>query len=236
MRNVIHEIRNQLAVASANVEAFRDGLLQPTSERLGAVLQALADASALLREVPLDPHQGPPGLESQPRTIDVCKVITTAVMGLEAAAAERGVGFDVHQCTVHEPQCRSFLGDPLRVAEIVTNVVANAIRYTPAGGRIEIDCRPSAGVLTMSVTDDGPGVRSDEIGRIFEAGFRGAASADTTGVGVGLSLTKRFVEEHGGTIEVKNVPDHGARFTVSLPGRPLEPPPASDQGGILSLI
>jgi signal transduction histidine kinase len=236
MKNVIHEIRNQLAVAAANVEAFRDGLLQPTSERLGAVLQALADASALLREISLDPQQGPPGLASQPRTIDVCKVITTAVMGLEAAAAERGVGFDVFQCTVHEAQCKSFVGDPLRVAEIVTNVVVNAIRYTPAGGRIEVDCRPSGGVLTMSVTDDGPGIRGDEIGRIFEAGFRGAASADTTGVGVGLSLTKRFVEEHGGTIEVQNVPNHGARFTVRLPGRPVEPAPPTGRDGILSLL
>jgi signal transduction histidine kinase len=236
MRNVIHEIRNQLAAAVANVEAFRDGVLSPTPQRLSAVLQALSDASALLREIPGDPGHAAPSLPSRLRPINVCKVITNAVMGLEAAAAEHDIAFAVHQCTAHHDECEDFLGDPVRVAEIVINVVANAIRYTPAGGRIEVDCRRAGGSLTMSVRDEGPGVRSDELGKIFEAGFRGTASIATDGSGVGLSLTKQFVEEHGGSIEVENLAGLGARFTVRMPGSRIEAAPQPNQDGALSLL
>jgi len=222
VRRVVHEIRNHLAVAIANVEAFRDGVLEPSPKRLSAVLQALHEVEILLRE--LTPGQSAPfaAPTAHPQRINVCDVITNEVLACEATAAEHGITFRVQQCTAHDPACRNFAGDPVRVGEIVNNVVSNAIRYTPRGGRIDVDCRPSAGTLALTVTDGGPGVRSDELSKIFEAGFRGAASVGTSGSGVGLTLVKQFVEEHGGTVEVENVADRGARFTVRLPGMPLD--------------
>ncbi|MEA2785373.1 MAG: two-component system, OmpR family, phosphate regulon sensor histidine kinase PhoR [Candidatus Eremiobacteraeota bacterium] len=221
MRRVIHEIRNHLAVAIANVEAFRDGVLEPTPKRLSAVLQALGEVKNLLGE--LTPRQMDPQPAPAPnaRRINVCDVITNEVLAFEAAAAEQQIAFHVQQCTVHGPECANFTGDPVRVGEIVNNVVSNAIRYTPRGGQIDVDCRPAGGILTLTVTDGGPGVRSDELAKIFEAGFRGAASAGTTGSGEGLALVKRFVEEQGGTVEVENVAGRGARFTVRLPPMPI---------------
>jgi len=221
VRRVLHEIRNHLAVAIANVEAFRDGVLEPSPKRLAAVLQALGEVDVLLRELSPGKPLSRPVLASRARSINVCDVIGNEVLAFEAAAAEHEITFCVEQCTTHSAACLNFDGDPVRVAEIVNNVVSNAIRYTPRGGRIDVDCRPARNALTLTVTDGGPGVRSDEIVRIFEAGFRGAASAETDGSGEGLALVKRFVEEHGGTIEVENIADRGARFTVRLPG-PLE--------------
>jgi two-component system sensor histidine kinase BaeS len=218
MKSVIHEIRNQLAVAIANVEAFRDGVLYPTPERMGSVLQALADATALLAEIPVDPQAAPAELAPAMRPINVCEVITNAVLAFEGLTAERDIAFNVRQCSAQNHNCETFLGDPIRVAEIVNNVVSNAIRYTPDGGQIDVDCRRSGGGLAITVTDDGPGVRGDEIARIFESGFRGAAAHNTSGSGVGLALTARFVEQHGGSIQVENVPGRGARFTVRMPG------------------
>jgi signal transduction histidine kinase len=222
VRRVIHEIRNHLAVAIANVAAFRDGVLEPSPQRLSSVLQALGEVENLLGELtprPLAP-QAPLGTNAQ--RINVCDVITNEVLAFEAAAAEHEITFCVQQCTAHGPACVNFTGDPVRVGEIVNNVVSNAMRYTPPGGQIDVDCRPSGGVLTLTVTDGGPGVRSDEFGKIFEAGFRGAASVGTTGSGEGLALVKRFVEEQGGTVDVENVADRGARFTVRLPGMPFD--------------
>jgi two-component system sensor histidine kinase BaeS len=221
VRRVVHEIRNHLAVAIANVEAFRDGVLEPSPKRLAAVLQALGEVETLLRELTPGQMSSEPALAMHRRTINVCDIIANEVLAFEAIATEHAIAFGVQQCTAHEPACSNFAGDPVRIAEIVNNVVSNAIRYTPPGGRIDVDCRPSGGTLTLTVTDGGPGVRSDELGKIFEAGFRGAASAGTTGSGQGLALVKRFVEEHGGTVEVANVADRGARFTVRLPGTPL---------------
>ena len=220
MRRVIHEIRNHLAVAVANVEAFRDGVLEPSPKRLSSVLQALAEVGSLLSE--LTPQQIAPQapLGSKAQRINVCDIITNELLAFEAAAAEHQITFRVQQCTKHTAACTNFSGDPVRVGEIVNNVVSNAMRYTPPGGEIDVDCRRSGGMLTLTVTDGGPGVRTDELAKIFEAGFRGAASVGTAGSGEGLALVKRFVEEQGGTVVVENTVDRGARFTVRLPGMP----------------
>lgn len=236
MRRVVHEIRNHLAVAIANIEAFRDGVLEPSPKRLAAVLQALGEVEVLLSGLTPGPSSQPPALAMEVRPIDVCDVITNEVLAFQAVAAEREIGFRVQQCATHDPACLNFAGDPVRIAEIVNNVVSNAIRYTPRGGVIDIDCRRSGAALTLTVTDNGPGVRDDEVGRIFEAGFRGTASAKIAGSGVGLALVKQFVEEHGGTVEVGNVADRGARFTVSLPGTPLAVRAYVRDDGTISLL
>lgn len=215
MRTVVHEIRNHLAVAIANVEAFRDGVLAPSPARLAAVLQALHEANALLSDVSVE--SGPASLTLATRTVDVCDVITNEVLGLEALAKERGVSFDIRQCAHHDAACKEFACDPVRIGGIVNNVVSNAIRYTPQGGHVDVECRRVDGEIALDVTDDGVGVDREDAARIFESGFRGRASRDTTGSGLGLALTRRFVEEHGGSIGVHDVDGHGARFDIRLP-------------------
>ncbi|MBV8580170.1 MAG: sensor histidine kinase [Candidatus Eremiobacteraeota bacterium] len=234
MRRVVHEIGNHLAIAVASIEAFRDGLLEPSPEWLEAVLQALREVDALLEELAPEHSSGEPVLAASARPINVCAVVTNEVLAFEATALKHGIAFSVERCMVHDPACVNFDGDPIRIAEIVNNVISNAIRYTPSGGRIDIDCRRSGGALTLSVTDGGPGVRDDEIERIFDAGFRGSASGNTAGSGLGLALVKRFVEEHGGRIDVENVAERGARFTVHLPGTAIDARLAED--GTVSLL
>lgn len=225
MRRVVHEIRNHLAVAIANIEAFRDGVFEPTPQRLAAVLQALGEVDVLLRDV--SPTAEFHGLESVPRLINVCDIITNEILALEASAAERGIVFRVSQCAEHTAECRNFLGDPTRVAEIVNNVVSNAIRYTPQGGEIDIDCRRSAEQLTLTVTDGGPGIAAADMSHIFESGYRGGLAELTGHNGFGLALVKTFVEAHGGAVTAENVPAGGARFTIRLPGSALAAPDGS---------
>jgi signal transduction histidine kinase len=199
MRNVIHEIKNHLAVAVANVEAFRDGVFEASPARLAAVLQALAEADMLLSRLPHDS--------------------ATATFPTSTGAG-----------------CRRFGGDPVRVAEIVNNVVSNAIRYTPVGGRVEVDCRGSDGTLMLSVSDSGPGIADVDRERIFAPGYRGGAASGTTGSGLGLALAKRFAEDHGGSIEILNANGSGARFVVKLPGTQLSTIAHEDADGALSLL
>jgi two-component system sensor histidine kinase BaeS len=231
MKSVIHEIRNHLAIAIANVEAFRDGVLEASPARLGAVLQALREVDVLLGSIPLG--KAAPSDAAAIQMTDVCHLIANEVLAFEAAAKEKGIAFNVERCADEHAQCSSFACDPTHVAEIVNNVVSNAIRYTPRGGRIDIECRRADG-LTLMVTDSGPGVRDHEREQIFESGFRGTASEATTGSGLGLSVVQRFVAELGGSVAVENVPGSGARFTVNIPTveRTREP----DADGVISLL
>jgi signal transduction histidine kinase len=233
MNNVIHEIRNHLAVAVANIEGFRDGVLAPTPERLRAVLQALEEAGVLLGELPTTLAVA--NDEPEMQAMDVCDVIANEVLALEGSATKRGLSYNIQRCVTSTALCRAFHGSPLRIAEIVNNVVSNAIRYTPAGGRIDVDCRHSDGSLVLTVSDGGPGVAPEDRARIFDAGYRGTASAGKAGSGLGLGLARQFVEAHGGSIRLVDPDAPGAKFVVTLPGKPLTAVrPTPD--GILSLL
>ena len=213
---LIHDIRNRLTVARANVEAFIDGKLTPTPGRLKGVLQSLSQLEELVTE--LRASQQASEADTRPMQIDVCEVLTREYDALEAVAAEKGISFSVGRCPVKVEACGHFIGDPVRIGQIVSNVLLNAVRYTPPGGTVRVDCSHRAGQLEISVTDSGPGVPPSEAEKIFKRGYRGAASAGAPGSGFGLAIAKEFVEAHGGTIEVAKSSNEGARFVVRLPG------------------
>jgi signal transduction histidine kinase len=108
-------------------------------------------------------------------------------------------------------------GDRTRLEQVAANLVDNAVKYTPAGGRVEISIGREANRGFFRVADTGPGIPSDELPRIWDRLFRGDASRAERGLGLGLSLVKAIVEAHGGTVSVDSQPGAGATFTVWLP-------------------
>lgn len=215
MRPLVHEMRNHLAIAVANIEAFIDGKLEPSPGRLQAVLQALQELDVLMNEIGTDTLAP----RSEPRAIDLCELLQNDLTSIEAAAEEKGVRLECRRCDAAHDACRKFEGDPVRIGQIVKNVLLNAIHYTPPGKLVSVDCSRGAGELRFSVSDQGPGVPSAEQERIFEAGYRGAAAEGTAGSGLGLSIARQLAEEHGGTIEIRSDGRSGANFTVRLPGK-----------------
>lgn len=219
--STVHEIRNQLAVAVANIEAFIDGKLKATPDRLNAVLQALLEVDVLVDELRgVSATGGSPRLES----VDVCHVLLNELIGIEAAAAAAGIELSVARCTAKHPECVSFVCDPGQVGQIIKNVLLNAVRYTPRGGVIAVDCHREPGVLAVAVSDRGPGVRPEERATIFEPGIRGSAASGLPGSGLGLTVVKRLVGAHGGSVIVDRGELGGARFSVRLPGTFTAPP------------
>jgi two-component system, OmpR family, sensor histidine kinase BaeS len=217
---------NQLAVAVANLESWLDGKLEPTPLRIKSVLQALAGLDALIDDLygaaSASGETPVADMRAHARVIDVCSTISNEVMGLEAAAAEKGVRLELAQCRVVHSECLSFFGDPVRIGQIVKNVALNAIRYTPAGGRVFVDCHRGPGRLELLITDEGPGLSAEDARRIYEPGYRGSAAgiASVAGSGLGLSVVKQLVEEQGGRVEVVRR-ERGAAFLVQLPGQAL---------------
>jgi signal transduction histidine kinase len=101
----------------------------------------------------------------------------------------------------------------------VHSLLDNAVRYTPAGGRVTLHAGLDAAGISLSVQDSGPGIAADELPRVFEAFWRADPARSSRGSGLGLTLAKRIVEALGGHIEASSNPDRGSRFDVSVPTR-----------------
>jgi len=107
-------------------------------------------------------------------------------------------------------------GDPVRLRQLVTILVDNAIRHSPPGGEVRVAVRTAGRSAGLSVEDDGPGVRPEDLPRVFDRFWR-APGAPEGGTGLGLAIAQWIVERHRGRITVSNRPSGGARFDVHLP-------------------
>ncbi|MDF1566895.1 MAG: ATP-binding protein [Spirochaetaceae bacterium] len=108
-------------------------------------------------------------------------------------------------------------GDPVRIRQIMGNLVDNAIKYGPEGGCVDVRCGSSEDKAFVDVLDDGPGVSESEKTRVFERLYRGDRSRGSRGLGLGLSMVKALTEAHGGTVSVSREPGRGAKFRIVLP-------------------
>jgi two-component system, OmpR family, phosphate regulon sensor histidine kinase PhoR len=111
------------------------------------------------------------------------------------------------------------MADGSMLAQVFSNLIDNAIRYTPSGGAVELSARESGDMITVSVQDNGRGIEEKHIPRIFERFYcvDKARSRDTGGTGLGLSIVKHIVRDHGGQVFVKSVPEQGSTFSFTIP-------------------
>jgi signal transduction histidine kinase len=107
--------------------------------------------------------------------------------------------------------------DPDRIEQVIANLLDNAIKYSPDGGRIDVDLATEDGLACLSVRDFGVGIPEDRRERLFERFYRAHADDTVSGMGLGLFVARHVVELHGGTIGVEVPPSGGSRFTVRLP-------------------
>jgi signal transduction histidine kinase len=111
-------------------------------------------------------------------------------------------------------------GDPERVHQVVANLLENAVRYTPTGGRVEVRARRAATGVTIEVCDEGPGIAEAQQARVFERFYRAdtARASSDGGAGLGLAIAQWIVDLHGGDIHPERREPHGCRMVVTLPG------------------
>ena len=197
MRALVHEMRNHLAVAVASIEAFRDGVLEPTPARMGAVLQALGEIDVLLRELPR--VNGSPVVTPAPaldaRGVDLGEIVVNEVLAFEPLAREKGAHFHLRERAGVAPAGPAPDADPVRAAEMIDAVLTNAIRRVPSGGRVEVDC-----------------VRAEAILRVTVDGGRDARAPE----GFDLAHLRAAIERWGGSLEVQDVDRAGVRFTLRI--------------------
>jgi len=151
-----------------------------------------------------------------PEETDVCQIVEAAMDILQPSAASKGVILEKH---LAPPECLVF-GDPQRLQQVVWHLLSNAIKFTPRGGRAKVTVRTTGGQCQIVVSDTGAGIASELLPYVFDRFWRTEAPDEHrySGLGLGLSLAKRLVELHGGTISATSAGlNHGATFTVLLP-------------------
>jgi signal transduction histidine kinase len=142
------------------------------------------------------------------------EVLTTALTLVRDQAVRRDIGLEL----VVDPGVTTIAADRRKVRQVVLNLLANAVRFTPDGGRVAVSARQGVDAVEVSVSDNGIGIAADEQARIFEEFAQARARATThDGTGLGLTLTQKFVALHGGRIWVDSAPGEGSTFTFTLP-------------------
>jgi PAS domain S-box-containing protein len=145
---------------------------------------------------------------------DLSSIVEHSVTASAPVAAAREI-----ELTSSTPPLPPVTVDPVRIGQVVDNLVSNALKFTPAGGRVAVRASADAGRARIEVEDSGAGISAEEQERLFERFFRTerAQTAAVPGVGLGLSIAKAIVEAHGGTISCRSAPGRGSTFAIELP-------------------
>ncbi len=212
LAEISHELRNPIAIVQGNIEALIDGVYPADQAHLEPILEETKVLSRLvedLRTLSLA-EAGTLTLHREPTDVDVLAGDVVGSFQVAATKANAAVTADV-------PNDLPILDvDPIRLREVLGNLVDNALRYVPAGGTVTVGGRAAGGGLELTVTDTGPGIEPDLLPTVFD---RFAKSADSRGSGLGLAIARAIVEAHQGTISAESpVADgHGTRIRISLP-------------------
>ncbi|MBM7055810.1 HAMP domain-containing histidine kinase [Streptomyces sp. RHZ10] len=235
--DVAHELRTPLSNIRGWLEAAQDGLADPDP----AFVASLLEEAVLLQHI-IDDLQDLAAADAgvlrlHPEPVEARELLSQVAAAHQARAENAGVTLTVAAATTApDPSALSALSalsaDPVRLRQAVGNLVSNAVRHTPEGGRVTLTAYvagpdasgQSGGTVVIEVTDTGSGIPADDLPHVFDRFWRAEKSRSrrTGGSGLGLAIVRKLVEAHGGTVEATSTEGEGSTFALRLPG-------ASDQ-------
>lgn len=219
--DVAHELRTPLSNVQGYTEALRDGVLQPDAATLDTIHRQVTYLARLIDDLRLLAETEAGDFRVHPEPESLGDIIRQAAGAFAPKAAAQGVAVaaDAPEDLPAVPLDRT------RIEQVIGNLVDNAIRHTPPGGTVTISAaqeRGGDGAVTVAVSDSGEGIPADVLPYVFDRLYRVDRSRDraTGGAGLGLTIARKLVEAHGGTITAESVPGKGSRFAFSLPAAP----------------
>jgi len=215
MADVAHELRTPLTVVQGNLQAILDGVYPLEM----AQVHTLYDETRLLARLVDDLHDlaladaGQLRLERAP--VDLAVLARTAVGHFAPGAEAAGVALEL-AAEEHTPEV---IGDAGRLAQVLRNLLSNALRHTPAHGEIRLSAARSGESVEMRVSDTGPGIAPEDLPHVFERFYRADRSRtrESGGSGLGLAIARSIVASHGGTIAAESRPGQGTTIVIRLP-------------------
>ena len=212
--NVAHEFRTPLSGLRGYLEGFQDKVFTPDESNLSACLKQVARLEHLIDDLSLlsRVEAGIERIVAQP--VFAHKLLEQVKAGFAPSFAQKGVDLQIVQSTREDVQV---FADAHRTLQVLSNLVFNALRYTPLGGRVALWLSIEDDKVIFHVKDTGQGIPEADLPHVFTRFYRADKARGSEGSGIGLTIARYFVEAQGGTIQVESKPNEGAHFYFTLP-------------------
>lgn len=213
--DVTHELRTPLSNLKGYLEAVRDGVIKPGADTIRSLSEETSLLSRLVDDLQELSLAESGELKLDCRTRDIAELINQTVTTMQNQATTKGISLSADL----PDDLPAVNIDSHRINEVLRNLLENAIVHTAGGGNVTVTAQQQGKWVEVSVTDDGKGIPVTELLNIFERFYRVDKSRTriTGGSGLGLTITKRLVEAHGGRIEAQRRPEKGSRFFFTIP-------------------
>jgi two-component system, OmpR family, sensor histidine kinase BaeS len=208
--DIAHELRTPIAVLQGETEAILDGVTELTPAAAASLHEEILRLARLVEDLQTLAAAQAAGLNLRAERLDLSEVAAVAGAAQQRARHDAGLTCETDLTSV------AVNGDPLRLHQVVTNLLTNAIKYTPPGGQVRLTVGAVGTNAVLEIQDTGPGIPANELPHIFERFHRGDHD-NVPGSGIGLAVTAELVAAHHGTIEITSPPLGGTRATVRLP-------------------
>jgi two-component system, OmpR family, sensor histidine kinase BaeS len=209
--DVAHELRTPVAVLQAGHEALLDGITEPTPDQLASLRDEVLRLARMVGDLQTLAAADAAALHLTRRPCDLAGIAAAAADSLAGRFEAAGITLDRKLAAV------GIDADPRWLHQVVTNLLTNALKFTPAGGRVTIAGGPIGAKAVLTVTDTGTGIPADELPRIFDRFWRGRQAAQTSGSGIGLAVAAELAQAHDGQLTARSQPGEGTELTLTLP-------------------
>lgn len=212
--DIAHDLRTPLQVIAGYVEAMRDHVLKPTTDRLDTIYSEIELLQRLISDLFMLAKADAGELPLQRQSVQPQELLARVERSFTNQAARQKV-----RLRVEAPDNLPALhADEERLTQVLSNLVSNALHHTPEGGEVHLSARRVGDHVALAVSDTGQGIPADALPHLFERFYRVDKSRKGAGTGLGLAIARSLVEAHGGTIRAASDGlGHGATFTLSLP-------------------
>lgn len=213
LADVSHELRTPITVIQGNVEGILDGIYPADEARLKSILEETQILSRLVDDLRTMALAESGSLQLKREPANLASLIQEASTGFEAQANEKEITLNLSLAEVDDLNL-----DPLRIREVLNNILSNALRYTPRNGEIHLRLT-EAGLgegraVTVSIEDSGPGIEAADLPHVFDRFYK---SSDSGGMGLGLSIARYILEAHGGKIWAESAVGKGTKISFTIP-------------------
>lgn len=211
--DVAHELRTPMATIQSHLEAMIDGIWHPTSERLKSLHEEVIRVNKMVSDLGLLAKYEGENLVLNKSRFNISNLIQSIVMNYDAEFKSKDIDIDYSVCD------EVINADKDKLTQVFVNLLSNALKYTPQGGKVQIEVQSFEEFTMVSITDSGQGIPEEDLPFIFERFYRADKSRNrlTGGAGIGLTIAKSIIDAHHGSIQVKSKVNDGSTFIVLIP-------------------